>query len=268
MKDDAEHQLDALGDRTRREILRRLAGRPLSVQEIAQGLRVGRPAVSMHLRVLKAAGLVHDTPVGNRRIYQLDPAGMTALRDYLDWFWIRALENYVDVAEAESRMQQGTSGEIRVTKAVTVDLPIGRAFELFTDLGRWWPVQTHHLADQPGELAVVEPWVGGKWYERLADGGKCDWGTVLVWDAPNRILMTWQVGADWHYVADAQDASEVEVRFVAEAPLRTRVEFEHRHLERYGDQAERMRSILDRPTGAGQVIRAYAAAAAESADGR
>ena len=85
---------DALGDRTRRAILERLAERPCAVGELADQLPVSRPAVSQHLKVLKETGLVHDETVGTRRIYRLDPAGVQALRDQLDTFWNRALANY------------------------------------------------------------------------------------------------------------------------------------------------------------------------------
>ena len=86
--------LTALGDPTRRAIFERLADRPRAVGELAGGLPVSRPAVSQHLKVLKDAGLVFDRRVGNRRIYQLDPDGVGALRAQLDRFWNRALAAY------------------------------------------------------------------------------------------------------------------------------------------------------------------------------
>ena len=89
----------ALGDPTRRAIFERLAERPRAVGELASKLPVSRPAVSQHLRVLKDAGLVVDRAAGNRRIYQLDPAGLEALRAQLDGFWTKALANYKAVAE-------------------------------------------------------------------------------------------------------------------------------------------------------------------------
>ena len=89
----------ALGDPTRRAIFERVAERPRAVGELAGELPVSRPAVSQHLKVLKDAGLVLDRPVGNRRIYQLDPAGLEALRSQLDRFWTKALANYKAAAE-------------------------------------------------------------------------------------------------------------------------------------------------------------------------
>ena len=91
--------LTALGDPTRRTIFERLADRPSAVGELARDLPVSRPAVSQHLRVLKDAGLVIDRPAGARRIYQLDPDGLDALRAYLDQYWTRALAAYKTVVE-------------------------------------------------------------------------------------------------------------------------------------------------------------------------
>jgi DNA-binding transcriptional ArsR family regulator len=95
--------LAALGDPTRRAIVERLADRPRAVGDLARELPVSRPAVSQHLKVLKNAGLVMDRPVGNRRIYQLDPDGVDALRAYLDQFWSRALASYKVAAEQRCR---------------------------------------------------------------------------------------------------------------------------------------------------------------------
>jgi DNA-binding transcriptional ArsR family regulator len=90
---------EALGDATRREIFERLARGPRSVGELAEELPVSRPAVSQHLKVLKDAGLVFDRPVGTRRLYQLNPDGVGALRDYVDQFWTQALAAFKKAAE-------------------------------------------------------------------------------------------------------------------------------------------------------------------------
>jgi DNA-binding transcriptional ArsR family regulator len=92
--------LDALGDRTRRAILRRILDSPRSVAEIAEDLPVSRPAVSQHLRVLKAAGLVVDRPAGNRRVYAVDPGGLVELRRFLERFWEDALRRFATFAES------------------------------------------------------------------------------------------------------------------------------------------------------------------------
>jgi DNA-binding transcriptional ArsR family regulator len=95
----SEDGWDALGDRTRRAIIGYLAERPQAVGELAQRLPVSRPAVSQHLKVLKDAGLVIEHAAGTRRIYRLNPSGVSALRDQLDVFWTRALASYKDVVE-------------------------------------------------------------------------------------------------------------------------------------------------------------------------
>ena len=94
--------LGALGDPTRRAIFERLAARPSAVGDLAVGLPVSRPAVSQHLRVLKEAGLVSETPEGTRRIYRLDPRGIAAMRDWLDAHWTGALDAFKDFADEHS----------------------------------------------------------------------------------------------------------------------------------------------------------------------
>jgi DNA-binding transcriptional ArsR family regulator len=95
----AANALTALGDPTRRAIFERVAERPQAVGELAAELPVSRPAVSQHLKVLKAAGLVVDRPQGARRVYELDPDGVGALRAYLDRFWSRSLAAFKAAAE-------------------------------------------------------------------------------------------------------------------------------------------------------------------------
>jgi DNA-binding transcriptional ArsR family regulator len=97
----ADAALNALADPTRREIFERLAAGPLPVGAIARGLPVSRPAVSQHLKVLKSAGLVLDRAEGTRRVYQIDPAGLGAIRAWLDGFWTDALENFRSEVEKE-----------------------------------------------------------------------------------------------------------------------------------------------------------------------
>ena len=94
-------QLEALGDPTRRSVFERLQAGPLSVAEIARGMPVSRPAVSQHLRVLKGAGLVTDRRDGTRRLYRIEPDGLSELRAYLDRFWDEALANFKEHADSE-----------------------------------------------------------------------------------------------------------------------------------------------------------------------
>ena len=100
-------QLDALGDPTRRAILERLLKGPLPVGELARDFTVTRPAISQHLRILKHAKLVVDRPQGNRRLYELNPGGVDALRNYFDRFWTQALAAFKQAAEEDSRGERG-----------------------------------------------------------------------------------------------------------------------------------------------------------------
>ena len=95
-----QRALQALGDPTRREIFERLSRSPLAVGQLAQELPISRPAVSQHLKVLKQAGLVFDRPAGTRRVYEVDPQAVAALREYFDVFWAQALKRFQAVAEA------------------------------------------------------------------------------------------------------------------------------------------------------------------------
>lgn len=132
-----------------------------------------------------------------------------------------------------------------VRKSVVVDTPIERAFELFTArFGDWWPTD-HHIGKQAYENSFIEPRAGGRWYERAIDGSECDWGRVIEWDPPHRVLLSWKIRPDWQADADDAKASEVEVRFISESPGATRVELEHRHLERHGDGADQYRTALN-----------------------
>jgi DNA-binding transcriptional ArsR family regulator/uncharacterized protein YndB with AHSA1/START domain len=266
MSIDLDSALDALGDPMRRRIIGRLADHPLDVGGIAAAMPISRTAVSMHLRVLKAAGLVSDQAAGNRRVYHLEPDALEQLREHLDWYWERSLAAYQRAADAAAKGQNMTTEqEIVVAKTVHVNAPLAIAFDVFI-AQRWWPVDTHHLAEPHGTEVVLEPFPGGRWYERAADGAETDWGTVLAWQPPYRLLLTWQVSPRWAYESDPARASQIEVTFTPEGPHVTRVEFTHRHLERYGAQAERMRQILDEKGGAA-LLTAFAAHIAAQAAG-
>jgi DNA-binding transcriptional ArsR family regulator len=256
MTADIDAGLDALGDPMRRRILGRLAAGPLDVSALSASMPVGRTAVSMHLRVLKAAGLVSDRAAGNRRVYHLEPDALRRLRDYLDWYWERALAAYQNAAETRAKeLTMPTEQEIVVAKSVLVNAPLPVAFEVFADQ-RWWPVDTHHLAEPHGTEVFLEPFPGGRWYERAADGTETDWGTVLAWQPPYRLLLTWQVSSRWTYEEDPDRGSQIEITFTPEGPDTTRVDFMHRRLERYGSEAERMRRVLEGKGG--EPLNAYA----------
>lgn len=148
----------------------------------------------------------------------------------------------------------------RVRKALQVEAPQAIAFRVFTEnMGTWWPLAHYKIGKAPAVDAVLEPRVGGRWYERGDDGSTCQWGSVLVWEPPSRLVLSWDITADWQY--DPALKTEVEVRFVVEGPARTRVELEHRHLDRYGDKREQMRHIFDTEGDWGRLLEGFARAA-------
>jgi uncharacterized protein YndB with AHSA1/START domain len=150
--------------------------------------------------------------------------------------------------------------ETEVRVQVTVAAPIERAFAVFTDgCDGWWP-RPYRLGEAERTDARIEPRVGGRWYERTADGEQADWGEVLDCDAPERLVVSWQIKPDFRVEPDPARASRVEVRFAAEAPDRTTVTLVHRELERHGEQWETMRDAV---AGAWPgIMGAYAAVAA------
>ncbi len=125
-----------------------------------------------------------------------------------------------------------------VWRTITVDAPVERAFRVFTEsFNSWWPPE-HHIGEAELAEAVLEPREGGRWYERGIDGSECEWGRVLAWEPPHRLVVTWQINGEWQYDPDPRRASEVEVRFTPDGPGQTMVELEHRLLERLvGGQA-------------------------------
>lgn len=125
-----------------------------------------------------------------------------------------------------------------ITGAVTLAVPVERAFEVFAgSVDSWWPHQYHIGAAEVAEI-VLEPAVGGRWYERGVDGTECDWGRVLVWEPPTRLVFTWQINGSWQFDPDPAHASEIEARFTANGPGESVVEVEHRHFDRLvGGQA-------------------------------
>jgi uncharacterized protein YndB with AHSA1/START domain len=122
-----------------------------------------------------------------------------------------------------------------VVRSVSVKAPPDRAFALFTgDIGRWWP-RGMTIGEQPHADVLIEKHPGGRWFERADDGTETQWGRVLAWEPPKRLLLAWQIGAGWKY--DEAFETEVEVTF-APAGTGTLVTLEHRNLERFGAAAE------------------------------
>lgn len=145
-----------------------------------------------------------------------------------------------------------------VSKSITVNAEIERAFRVFAeDIDTWWP-RSHHIGKQPLQKQVIEPRAGGRCFGREADGTECVWGRVLVWEPPQRLVLAWQIDANWQFEPDTNKASEVEVRFTAEAGGATRVDLEHRYLERHGIGAERIRTAVDAPGGWAGLMQLYA----------
>jgi uncharacterized protein YndB with AHSA1/START domain len=157
--------------------------------------------------------------------------------------------------------QQQTPG-LAVRQSVVVEASPERAFFVFTQgMTSWWPIDSHSIGDRPMAEAVIEPRTGGRWYERADDGTECDWGRVLAWEPPGRVVLAWQISSEWK--ADPDIHSEVEVRFTPEADGRTRVELEHRGLETFGERAEQMRAIFGSDGGWNGLLRRFSTAAVE-----
>jgi len=146
-----------------------------------------------------------------------------------------------------------------VWKVVDVQAPPEVAWRVFTEkMGTWWPLATHKIGKATAVDAVIEPRVGGRWYERGQDGSTCDWGRVLSWEPHTRLVLSWEISGDWQH--DASLKTEVEVRFIAEGKDRTRVELEHRHLDRFGARRDEMRGIFDSEGGWTGLLASFARA--------
>jgi uncharacterized protein YndB with AHSA1/START domain len=130
-----------------------------------------------------------------------------------------------------------------IRKEIYVEAPQERAFRVFTtNIEAWWP-KDHHIGKAALKQAVLEPKVGGRWYEIGVDGSECEWGKVLSWEPPRRIVLAWSITAAWQY--DPAFVTELEITFTAQGAKRTHVQLEHRNLERFGDAAEQVRTMLE-----------------------
>jgi len=148
-----------------------------------------------------------------------------------------------------------------VRKVITVQASPAVAWRVFTEkMSEWWPLATHKIGKSKAADAFIEPRVGGRWYERGEDGTTCDWGRVLAWEPNTRLVLSWNISADWQH--DPQIKTEVEVRFVADGERRTRVELEHRQLDQYGSHHAQMRDIFDSEGGWSGLLASFARAAA------
>lgn len=142
-----------------------------------------------------------------------------------------------------------------VRKTIFVKAPVEVAWRVFTEmLGTWWPLSAYTIGKSKAVDAIIEPRIGGRWYECGEDGSTCQWGEVLAWEPPGRLVLSWDITAQWQY--DPALKTEVEVRFIAEGEG-TRVELEHRGFERYGEDRDRMRRVFDQEGDWGRLLRMF-----------
>jgi uncharacterized protein YndB with AHSA1/START domain len=156
-----------------------------------------------------------------------------------------------------------------VTTSIVVDADVERAFSVFTDgIDSWWD-RDHTIGDEPLAKMVLEPFEGGRAYGIGDKGGESDWGRVLVYDRPHRVVIAWDITLEWKREVDPAKASEFEVRFTpqdersgdegsARGRSRTLVVLEHRHLDRHGEGWEAMRDAVASPGGWGAGLRRFA----------
>jgi uncharacterized protein YndB with AHSA1/START domain len=141
---------------------------------------------------------------------------------------------------------------------MVVDAAIERAFSVFTEgIGTWFP-REYNLMDTAIVERVFEPRVGGQVYDRGADGSECHWARVLAYEPPDRVVISWDISPQWQIENDPEKTSEVEVRFTAEGPERTRLELEHRHIDRHGEGWEQTRDSVGGDGGWPGCLRSFA----------
>ena len=130
-----------------------------------------------------------------------------------------------------------------IFKRLEVKAPLERTFDTFVArMGDWWPRDHSLVGDKVRTAVIIDPHAGGRWYETADDGSEIQWGAVRVFDRPNRVLLVWQLNAEFTYESDFE--TEVEVCF-SEVDGVTIVEFEHRDMERFGGNAEKTRTEMD-----------------------
>ena len=148
-----------------------------------------------------------------------------------------------------------------VRRTIRVNAPAARAFKVFThEFDSWWP-RSHHIGKSKLKRAIMEERVGGRCYSEQVDDVECDWGTVLAWDPPRRLVFAWQINADWTYQPDLAQSSEVEITFTQAPDGFTDVVLEHRHFERHGAGASATRAVVSAEGGWGTLLQLYAARA-------
>jgi uncharacterized protein YndB with AHSA1/START domain len=153
--------------------------------------------------------------------------------------------------------QSATTTTVR--RQILVNAPIGDAFRVFTERFGDFKPREHNLLRAPIAETVFEPRVGGNIYDRAVDGTECRWARILVFEPPDRVVFSWDISARWQIETDRDRTSEVEVRFYAETPERTRVELEHRNLDRHGLGWESVRDGVESQGGWPLYLQRYAA---------
>jgi uncharacterized protein YndB with AHSA1/START domain len=152
-----------------------------------------------------------------------------------------------------------TDTETSVRKTVTVNAPIERAFDVFTTgFDTWWP-RSHHIATIDMAEAIIEPRAGGRWYERGVDGSECEWGSVLEYDRPNHVALSWRLNGEFKYDPDPAHESRVDVRFTSVGDGITQVELVHSQLDRHGETWKALRDGVSSEGGWPALVDAYAA---------
>jgi uncharacterized protein YndB with AHSA1/START domain len=141
------------------------------------------------------------------------------------------------------------AAETSIRQQIVVEAPIERAFRVFTEEFGAFKPREHNLLPVPIAETVFEPRVGGHIYDRGADGSECRWARVLAYEPPDRVVFSWDISPQWRIETNLEKASEVEVRFFSEGPGRTRVELEHRNLERHGEGWESVRDGVAHDAG-------------------
>jgi uncharacterized protein YndB with AHSA1/START domain len=152
-----------------------------------------------------------------------------------------------------------------VRKQIVVEAPVDRAFEVFTRrLGDFKPPE-HNLLAVPIAETVFEPRVGGHIYDRGTDGSECRWARVLVYEPPGRVVFSWDIGPTWQVETEPENTSEVEVRFIAETAERTRIELDHRNIDRHGPGWQAVADGVGHDQGWPLYLERFAALFAETA---
>jgi uncharacterized protein YndB with AHSA1/START domain len=153
-----------------------------------------------------------------------------------------------------------TETTVAARRSITVNATPERAFDVFTaGFSTWWPLESHHIGETMATEAIIEPFAGGRWFERDADGKECNWGYVTEFEPPNRVLLAWHLNPEWGYDPDPEKATEVEITFTA-VEDGTLVELEHRGFEKHGETGAKMRDAVSAPGGWTDLLQMYAKA--------